>query len=140
MKSLTKKQQLAVEVLQYMDELFAGYPLTELVYETPFQLLVAVIMSAQTTDKQVNKVNEQLFRVVRRPEDMVALAESGIGEMIKTVGLWKSKTMNLFKMAKMIVVRTDAIRFSDYVSPENKKNIREQQWQYAHSDEIYQAW
>jgi endonuclease-3 len=102
MKKLIKKQQQSIDALAYMQELFASYPLTELVYTTPFQLLVAVIMSAQTTDKQVNKVNEQFFRVVERPEDIVALGESGVGEIIKTVGLWKSKTTNLVKMAEMI--------------------------------------
>ena len=73
MPTYTKKQQITIDALAYMQELFADYPLTELAYTTPFQLLVAVIMSAQTTDKQVNKVNEHLFRVVERPEDMVAL-------------------------------------------------------------------
>lgn len=75
MKKLSKKQQQVIDALAYMQELFADYPLTELVYATPFQLLVAVIMSAQTTDKQVNKVNEQFFRVVERPENIVALGE-----------------------------------------------------------------
>jgi endonuclease-3 len=103
MKKLTKKQQHAIDALAYMQELFAEYPLTELVYTSPFQLLVAVIMSAQTTDKQVNKVNEQFFRVVERPEDIVALGESGVGDSIKTVGLRKSKTTNLVKMAAMIM-------------------------------------
>ena len=103
MKKYTKKQQQAVDALAYMQQLFAEYPLTELQYTTPFQLLVAVIMSAQTTDKQVNKVNEQFFRVVERPEDIVALGESGVGTIIKTVGLRKSKTVNLVKMATMIV-------------------------------------
>jgi endonuclease-3 len=61
-------------------------------------------MSAQTTDKQVNKVNEQFFRLVSRPEDIVALGEDGVGQMIKTVGLWKSKTSNLVKMATKLTM------------------------------------
>ncbi len=75
MKKKIKKQQEVIHALAYMQELFGAYPLTELFYTTPFQLLVAVIMSAQTTDKQVNKVNEQFFRVVVRPEDIVVLGE-----------------------------------------------------------------
>lgn len=132
------KQQRVVKVLQYMDELFAWYPLTELIYETPFQLLVAVIMSAQTTDKQVNKVNEQFFRVVRCPEDMVALGEWGIGDMIKTVWLWKSKTTNLFHMAKLITEKKPLDVFS-WVA-EVKMNIREWQKQYTSSEELFAEW
>ena len=58
MRVSQQKKLLVHQALRYMDELFAGYPLTELEYETPFQLLVAVMLSAQTTDKQVNKVTE----------------------------------------------------------------------------------
>lgn len=133
--------------------MFAWYPLTELQYKTPFQLLVAVIMSAQTTDKQVNKVNEQFFRLVSRPEDIVALGEDGVGQMIKTVGLWKSKTSNLVKMATKLTmnnwqvtidngqltmknVGVDIIR-TDTIRPDSNKDIREQQRQYANSQELY---
>ncbi len=112
---MIKKQQFVKEALNVMDQMFSWYPLTELVYKTPFQLLVAVIMSAQTTDKQVNKVNEQFFRKVSRPEDIVALGEEWVGQMIKTVGLWKSKTANLVKMAEMIVA-TDKIIPQDVAS------------------------
>ena len=154
MKKITKKQQHAIHALAYMQELFAAYPLTELVYTTPFQLLVAVIMSAQTTDKQVNKVNEQFFRVVERPEDIVALGESGVGEIIKTVGLWKSKTTNLVKMAHQLTINDgqlpingnskivfDAVA-ADTIRPYAKKvnndiNIREQQRQYADAQALY---
>ena len=73
MDALKRKQDFVREALHYMDELFSGYPLTELHYQTPFQLVVAVMLSAQTTDKQVNKATEQLFRIVSRPEDIVSL-------------------------------------------------------------------
>jgi endonuclease-3 len=106
-------QQQAIDALSYMQELFADYPLTELNYQTPFQLLVAVIMSAQTTDKQVNKVTELFFRVVEKPEDIVALGESGVGEMIKTVGLWKSKTTNLVKMARQLTSDNGQVTVND---------------------------
>lgn len=86
-----------------MNTLFADYPMTELNYETPFQLLVAVILSAQTTDKQVNKVTEELFKVVKTPEDILLLWESWVGAYIKTVGLHISKTKNLVKMAQQLI-------------------------------------
>ena len=97
-------------------------------------------MSAQTTDKQVNKVNEQFFRKVSRPEDIVALGEEWVGQMIKTVGLWKSKTANLVKMAEMIVA-TDKIIPQDVASDTVchiwNKDIREQQRQYTNAQELY---
>ncbi len=137
MKSLIKKQQFVKEALNVMDQMFSWYPLTELVYKTPFQLLVAVIMSAQTTDKQVNKVNEQFFRKVSRPEDIVALGEEWVGQMIKTVGLWKSKTVNLVKMATKLTmknVEADIIRRLPRCA---RNDIREQQRQYANAQELY---
>ena len=72
-------------ILRRMAELFGDYPQTELNYKTPFQLLVAVILSAQTTDVQVNKVTQALFKVVHTPRDVVALGEANLKQYIKTV-------------------------------------------------------
>ena len=58
---------------------------TELKYENPYQLLIAVMMSAQTTDKQVNKANEFFFQVVKKPEDAVKLGVEKIKDYIKTI-------------------------------------------------------
>ena len=55
--------------LKTMEAMFGDYPTTELEYETPFQLLLAVLLSAQTTDVQVNKVTKQFFQVVKSPHD-----------------------------------------------------------------------
>lgn len=60
-------------ILDTMHDMFRDYPLTELAYTTPFQLVVAVVLSAQTTDKQVNKVTSSLFELVRTPSDVVQL-------------------------------------------------------------------
>lgn len=135
-----------VTVLRVMDQMFAWYPLTELQYKTPFQLLVAVIMSAQTTDKQVNKVNELFFRKVSRPEDIVALGEAWVGQMIKTVGLWKSKTTNLVKMATKLTIDNGKLTVDDCQVGSDiirrlprcaRNDIREQQWQYSNAQELY---
>lgn len=135
-----KKQQLIVDSLAYMQELFANYPLTELSYRTPFQLLVAVMMSAQTTDKQVNKVTVDFFRVVERPEDIVALGEAWVGQMIRTIGLWKGKTTNLVKMAQMILDATPTISKGVEVHYDSVRDIRVQQRQYADADALYKEW
>jgi endonuclease III len=72
MKKLTKKQETIISQLLMMHEMFPGNE-TELIYYTPFQLLVAVMMSAQTTDKQVNVVTQTLWNFITCPQDVVAL-------------------------------------------------------------------
>ncbi|MBU6419439.1 MAG: endonuclease III [Proteobacteria bacterium] len=80
-------------------------PRTELDYGTPFQLLVAVVLSAQATDVGVNKATPGLFAVAPDAAGMVALGEAGIGEKIKTIGLWKAKAKNVAALAAMLVER-----------------------------------
>lgn len=70
-------------------------PTTELNYSTPFQLLIAVILSAQATDVSVNKATEQLFKVAPTPELMAALGEEKLAESIKTIGLYRTKAKNV---------------------------------------------
>lgn len=78
-------------------------PTTELVYSTPFELLVAVILSAQATDKSVNKATEVLFRVARTPEAIIALGESGLREHIKTIGLFNAKARNILRTCELLI-------------------------------------
>ena len=63
-------------------------PTTELKYRTPFQLLIAVILSAQATDKSVNLATRELFKVAGTPKKMLALKESGLRKYIKTIGVF----------------------------------------------------
>lgn len=78
-------------------------PTTELEYRTPFELLVAVILSAQATDKSVNKATEQLFKVARTPQAMLALGLRGLKRHIKSIGLYNTKAANILKTSKMLV-------------------------------------
>lgn len=80
-------------------------PETELVYHNTYQLLVAVILSAQATDAGVNKATAALFEKVRTPEDMLALGESGLTQAIRTIGLYRSKARHLIAMSRMLVER-----------------------------------
>ncbi len=80
-------------------------PRTELHYGTPFQLLVAVVLSAQTTDVAVNKVTPALFKVAPDAAGMVALGAAGIGEAIKTIGLWQAKARNVAALAQQLLER-----------------------------------
>lgn len=72
---------------------------TELHRETPFQLLIAVVMSAQTTDKQVNKVTSKLFQIIKHPQDILNLWEDKLREKIKSIGFFNNKTKNIYKLS-----------------------------------------
>ncbi len=78
-------------------------PTTELNYKTPFELLVAVTLSAQATDKGVNKATAKLFPVANTPEKILALGETGLKKYIKTIGLYNSKAANVIKTCKMLI-------------------------------------
>jgi len=78
-------------------------PKTELDYATPFMLLVAVVLSAQTTDVAVNKVSKNLFAEAPDPAAMVALGEAGIGRHIRSIGLWQAKAKNVAAMSRLLI-------------------------------------
>lgn len=77
-------------------------PRTELEFHNPFTLLAAVALSAQATDKSVNRVTRLLFAQADHPAAMLALGEGGIGEHIRTIGLWRNKARNLMRMSQML--------------------------------------
>ena len=78
-------------------------PTTELEYTTPFELLIAVVLSSQATDRGVNKATAKLFPVANTPEAILALGEDGLKEHIKTIGLFNSKAANIMKLCRMLV-------------------------------------
>ncbi|MDH5621385.1 MAG: endonuclease III [Gammaproteobacteria bacterium] len=78
-------------------------PTTELRYRTPFELLVAVILSAQATDVSVNKATDKLFPVARTPEAIAALGVTGLKPYIRTIGLYNSKADNIVKTCKLLI-------------------------------------
>lgn len=78
-------------------------PETELEYSSPFELLVAVTLSAQATDVSVNKATRKLFPVANTPETIYALGEEGLKEYIKTIGLFNSKAKNVINMCKILM-------------------------------------
>ena len=80
-------------------------PTTELRYTTSFELLVAVVLSAQATDKGVNKATAKLFVVANTPEAILALGEDGLKEYIKTIGLFNNKAKNIVALCRMLVDR-----------------------------------
>jgi endonuclease-3 len=80
-------------------------PTTELNYANPFQLLVAVILSAQATDKGVNKATDTLFAIIEHPADVVALGEARLKNYIKSIGLFNTKAKNIVQASKILVER-----------------------------------
>jgi endonuclease-3 len=78
-------------------------PATELEYGNPYQLLVAVILSAQSTDVGVNKATRSLFRKVKTPQAMLNLGEAGLKEHIKTIGLFNNKAKNIIAASSILV-------------------------------------
>ena len=81
------------------------HPTTELEYASPFQLLVAVVLSAQSTDKGVNIATRRLFALAPTPEAMMDLGEAGIAEQIKTIGLYRNKAKNTALLARQLIER-----------------------------------
>jgi len=82
-------------------------PTTELKYGSPFELLIAVILSAQATDISVNKATTKLFSVANTPAAIVALGEAGLKKYIKTIGLYNSKASNIIKTCNILLQQHD---------------------------------
>jgi len=78
-------------------------PRTELAYKTPFTLLVAVVLSAQATDKSVNKATEKLYAVADTPQAILALGEAGLTPYIASIGLFRTKARNVVALSRILV-------------------------------------
>ncbi|WP_303761897.1 endonuclease III [Alcanivorax jadensis] len=84
------------------------HPTTELEYSSDFELLVAVVLSAQATDVGVNKATARLYPVANTPETIFALGVDGLKEYIKTIGLFNSKAENIIQLCKILVEQHDS--------------------------------
>lgn len=93
------------------------HPTTELNFSTPFELLIAVILSAQATDVGVNKATDKLYPVANTPEAIYALGVEGLKEYIKTIGLFNSKTKNVIETCRMLIEQHGSI------VPENREAL-----------------
>ncbi len=83
-------------------------PTTELIYQTPFELLVAVILSAQATDVSVNKATQKLFVVANTPKSLLELGVQGLKEYIRTIGLYNNKAANIIKTCEILIKEYDS--------------------------------
>lgn len=83
-------------------------PTTELEYTNPFELLIAVVLSAQATDVGVNKATKKLFSVANTPQAIVALGREGLKQYIRTIGLYNTKANNILKTCKLLIEEFDS--------------------------------
>ena len=87
------KPKVAEQIFTILDQ-YNSNPTTELIYKTPFQLLVAVMLSAQATDISVNKASKELFKLADTAEKMVQLGEIKLKSKIRSIGLFNTKAQN----------------------------------------------
>ncbi len=100
------KTPLTKHRIQQIFEIFARanpHPQTELQYRTPFELLVAVVLSAQSTDAQVNKVTKPLFECAPTPETIWALGPEGLSDHLRTLGLFRNKTKHILALCEQLI-------------------------------------
>jgi endonuclease-3 len=97
----------AADVRPFIEALARAHPnpRSELEYASPFQLLVAVVLSAQATDAAVNKATRGLFAAAPDPQAMAALGEEGIAPFIRTIGLWRAKARAVAALSRILVER-----------------------------------
>ncbi|MEM7561502.1 MAG: endonuclease III [Pseudomonadota bacterium] len=94
----TKRHEIFSRLRDHIKE-----PRTELVYQSNFELLISVLLSAQATDISVNKATAKLYPVANTPEQMLVLGEAGVREYIKTIGLFNSKAKNVIATCHILV-------------------------------------
>ena len=89
------------KIFHYLKKNIAN-PKTELKYYNPYTFLVSVVLSAQATDKSVNASTKELFKIIKKPEDMVKMGERRLKSHIRTIGLYNSKAKNIIKLSKIL--------------------------------------
>lgn len=101
------KQKTRIDILERLQEHIKD-PTTELIYHTPFELLIAVLLSAQATDVSVNKATKPLFANANTPETILALGVDKLKEYIRTIGLYNSKAENIIKTCQILINQHDS--------------------------------
>ena len=114
------------EIFTKLLELFPN-PDTELNFKTPFQLLVAVMLSAQTTDKQVNVVTDKLFLKVKNPNDVLKFSEEQLAKQVSSVNYYKMKAKHIRETAEKLVKLSGE---KNIKLTKNEKNCLEEYWYY----------
>ena len=103
-----KKVERVKIIIKRLEEIYPETPIP-LDHQNDFTLLVAVVLSAQSTDKKVNELTKDLFRIAQTPNEMYMLGEKKIYNLIKQLGLAKTKAKNIYKLSKIIVEKHNSI-------------------------------
>jgi len=90
------------KIFQYLTN-YISNPKTELKYKNRYTFLVSVVLSAQATDKSVNNATKELFKIIKKPDQMLQLGEKKLKQYIKTIGLYNSKAKNVINLSKILV-------------------------------------
>ena len=100
-------------IIDRVIELYSGRE-CELEYNSPYQLLIAVILSAQCTDKRVNQVTRELFKVASTPREMLALGEAKLKKLIYSCGFYNNKAKNIMEASRDLIERFDSVVPSNF--------------------------
>jgi endonuclease-3 len=98
-----KRQEIFARLREHIKE-----PRSDLQYQSDFELLIAVLLSAQATDVSVNKATAKLYPVANTPEKLIALGEAGLKQYIKTIGLFNSKAKNVIASCRILIEQHDS--------------------------------
>jgi len=130
-----KNTKLRQKVDAFIKVIFEMYPdaKTELIYENNFQLLIAILMSAQTTDIQVNKVNSDFFKILKTPEDWIILWVEKIKSYINTISFFNNKAENIFKTCNILVNEHNSIL------PKTIEELTKLHWVWIKTAKVYLA-
>ncbi len=131
------KKELLNRIFTTLQDIYPAAQ-TELHYSTPFQLLIAVVMSAQATDKQVNKVTSVLFDKIKWPSDVLVMGHESFEQAIKSIGLYKSKAKNIFRLSQMLVDQdpADVLVYKDPLIRQKVLAIAQQYGYYIPADVV----
>lgn len=104
---MPEQHKRSIDIYKILEALYPD-AVIELDFSNHFQLLIAVVLSAQATDKSVNKVTKNLFSKVKTPEDLLAITEEDLESFIKTIGLWRAKAKNLRLLSEKLIKDFDS--------------------------------
>lgn len=104
-KNKSRRLRTKIERYNILEEIYTLYPekTIELEFETPFQLLIAVMLSAQMTDKGVNKATKKLFEKVKNPSDLLKMKREEIEIMLRSINYYRVKTRHIFETALRLI-------------------------------------
>lgn len=106
-KSKVLSKQRIKEVLQILEELYPEAE-SELIYNSPFELLISTILAAQCTDKRVNKVTGEVYKKYNTPEKFLELSQEELGDLIKSCGFYRMKSKNILNTCRILVEKYDS--------------------------------